>query len=199
MGKKLNPNDTNNIVSLVKFLQNRDSKTRPRGLDAMGISQIYISLIKPLLSKGKQSKMTEPDLVDFMGEILALSVYGQKYQIDLWQYDPKLDGGLTPDFLVNNSEYVEVYSPEVDFWKKVPNTTEFFPANGVFDQNTMAETIESKSSKYQDTPMTILVAIHQYPFPDDIVKACQKATLRKNHRLLCLYGSQPIYDSSDKL
>ena len=197
MSRKLEPNDANNILCLVKFLKNRDSKSRPQGLDATGISHVYVNLIRPLLNKGSQSKMTEPDLVDFMGEILALSIYAEKNTVDSWHYNPEIDSGLTPDFLVNGDEYVEIYSPEVDFWKKVPDTQGFFPVGGRFDQNTMVETIEKKSSKYKSTPMTILVVIHQYPFPDDIVKACKKVTMNNSHRLLCLYGSQPIYDSSE--
>lgn len=197
---KIAINHTNNTKAFIQFLEKRISKTRPQSesVNLSAIPSLYASFIDPMLRlwNNPKSKITEPDLVDFMGEVFALSIYSKDNTVSTWQKDPKLSNSLTPDFLVNNSDYVEIYSPEIDFWKNVSSTLEFQPMAELLTQNTIVETVEAKSSKYSGYPMIILVMVHNYPFSRDLPKIYERIKHQPEHRIVGMYGDAIIYDSS---
>ncbi len=197
---KININSTNNIKALADFLKQRRSKTRPElsSVKKSLIPSIYNQFILPMLNlwSNPKSKITESDLIDFMGEVFALSIYSIYNTVSNWEKDPKLSNNLTPDFLINNSDYVEIYSPEIDFWKNVSSTAGFQPAAELLTQNTVVKTVETKSNKYSGCSMVILVIVYNYPFPNDLSKIYEHIKHRPEHRIVGMYGSAIVYDSS---
>lgn len=197
---KLDINRANNIKAFTQFFENRRSKARPQfnSVNTAGITSIYDDFVEPMLQlwSNPKSKITEADLIDFMGEVFALAIYSKGNVVSNWRKDPKLVNNLTPDFIINEASYIEVYSPEIDFWKNVSGDGGFQPATELLQQSTIIDTVGAKSSKYNGYPMIILVMVHNYPFPDDLPKIYKSIKNRPEHRIVGMYGDSIIYDSS---
>lgn len=199
---KLDINRANNIKAFTQFFENRRSKTRPQfsSVDRAGVVSLYEDYVEPMLQlwSSPKSRMTEPDLVDFIGEVFALAIFAKDNMVSSWRKDPKLINNLTPDFIINDTAYIEVYSPEIDFWKNISEDGGFQPAEDLRRQLTIIDTLEAKSSKYNGYPMIILVMVHEYPFADDLPKIYKDIKHLSEHRIVGMYGDAIVYDSSDK-
>lgn len=181
------------------FSKNPDPKT---------IELILESIIKPVLDKGSVPIFSGDDeKKKFVVEIFALACYAKDNKIDKWEYNPFLPNSKkTPDFLVNDIDYIEVYSPISDLSKDIKQdlikqeesgalvlNTGFLPVSS-FHHGVAKSYLEEKSTKYKDYKITFLVHTAAGGFPIDMINSLKQVNLASpEHHISYYQGNYSKY------
>lgn len=188
------------ITILVSVLKEREN-TFSKGVDAATVSHIYHSIVSPILKLGVHPNfVNDNDRKKFVIETFALACYSKDNPIESWVYDPVLPGSAkTPDFFINNSYYLEVYSPISDLPKemvadlnqqteegKLIANTGFYPVSS-FWHKVGKPYLENKSQKYKDYQMTFLVHTMAGGFPIDMINMLKQVTLASSDHHIIFY------------
>jgi hypothetical protein len=183
-------NDQEYITFLISALKERENMFS-KGVDVEAVKHVYHSVVSPILKLGEHpSFANDSDRKKFVIETFALACYSKDNQITSWEYDPVLPGSAkTPDFFINGSYYLEVYSPVSDLPKemvedlnrqtnegKLVANTGFHPVSS-FWQQVGKPYLEKKSQKYKDYQMTFLVHTMAGGFPVDMINMLKQVAL----------------------
>jgi hypothetical protein len=152
------------------------------------INKTYNSLIKPLLEKGAFCKKnSETKKVETMGEVFTLSLYTKNHQVNKWVHQPKINNNLTPDFLINDDYYIEVYCPTLSHNN---NNTGYYlqkDHKGKYSRINLTSNIDYKSYKYKNDKLIIIVLVICGEFLPDLINSLKNVELKSNKHQLCLY------------
>lgn len=187
-------NDNENMNKLKEFVANRGTPPYNRS-STKYVNNVYYSFIKPLLRLNKNTLKIKKE--ETIGEFFALSIHAKRYIINNYIHQPKVNK-LTPDFLVNNDTYFEIYCPTMN--RDINNKNYYLQKdhNGKFSRINLTSNIEEKSSKYKNLKLTIIVLIICNDFLNDLKNSLKNVELKSNnHKLFLYFGDKEInYDQS---
>lgn len=199
--------DQEYTIILAESLKDREN-TFSKDPDPESIEWIFKSIIKPVLDKGDTPTFSNDfDKKKFVIETFALACYAKDNEINKWVYDPVLpNSNKTPDFFVNDTTYIEVYSPISDIPNDIKQdlsrqedsgnliaSTGFLPASS-FHHAVAKSYIEKKSDKYKDYKMTFLVHTAAGGFAKDMINSLKQVNLSSlEHHIVYYQGNSKKY------
>lgn len=204
--------DQEAIQHLEKFTGDRINFTS-RNVNRDGVGKIYYDTMEPILTRGKipefKSKQEEKT---FAGSMLALSVYAKDHKVCKWKYEPSICG-KTPDFLVNDQQYIEIYSPHNDLPQKTKDKLEKKKSasnNAVYStglwleekgfiRNQVKNNLNKKSKNYENFPVLFLVNTIAADFTEDVIKSLKGVHLKtEQHSIIYYHGDRVMYRSNNE-
>lgn len=192
---------------LIKVMEKREN-TFSKDVNIPAVDDIFQLIIKPILVLGTIPTLSGDDEKEkFVLELFALACFSKDNTINEWEYNPVLTGSnLTPDFLLNKSQYLEVYSPVSDLPRNMLATIKqqeiegsSIPSTGFQPVSTFWHSVakpylENKSVKYKNYKITFLVHTIAGGFSVDMINTLKQIQLSSpDHQLVYYKGNKKEY------
>lgn len=183
--------DSEMIKNLIEFVRDRETVLSNKP-DCKNIEEMFNVLIKPLLKTGTYKIPTSATKKkEFSGELFALSVYAKYHSVNNWQYEPKIDNELTPDFMINDNHYLEVYSPALNHDNSSSGYYLKDDGTGKFLRKNLISVIEEKSIKYRVENIIFIIHVICAEFGIDLQKSLKNIKLASSsHQVYLYHGSK---------
>lgn len=164
-------------------------------VNQLAIETISEDIADEIFQIGELSPLpNSQEIRQFIKEIFALYCHAQYEFVGRWLYEPKLSNRTTPDFLINDNEYVEIYTPKLYIPDKI--THNFFPSDGTY----ITKEINEKSRKYAQYKLTIIIQVLNNGFIGIVTKQAKRVTIvNPDHKLYVYHAGNLVYGVGAKM
>lgn len=193
---------------LNRFMESRTTPMNPV-VNTEGINTIAEEVLLPLLDAALKtpSLTNEQKETEFAGDLFALAMYAKNHELRSWLYSPRCVNNLTPDFLINDDQYVEVYSPSLNhgsdellYGYGLNVNDNVYNGNFVMVEQPesrfkrLIDEVEAKSVKYKALKAIFLVHVVFNEFIHDIQSDLNQVGLSSTEHQVLLYHGQTEYE-----